>query len=147
MITFTNVVEIDRPVGDVFAYVSDLAHTPEWNWAVSETRKTSAGPTRVGTTYEQTRTVPMRATEHLEVTVLEPRQRLTVTGTLASLPARLDYRFSPTDRGTRVVNTVELTPRGPQRLLGPVAGGRIQRAVADNLGVLKRRLETARPDG
>ena len=141
MIEFTNIIEIHRPVAEVFAYVSDLEHTPDWNWAISETRKTTAGPVGVGTTYRQTRTVPEDATEELEVSALQPDRLFEVTGVLASLPAHLTYRFQATPQGTRLENTVQLQPAGAVRLLAPVAAKRIQRSVAENLGVLKNRLE------
>jgi uncharacterized protein YndB with AHSA1/START domain len=141
MLQFTNTIEIERPQAEVFAYISDLEHTPEWNWAISETRKTSPGPIGVGTTYKQTRTVPNVATEDLEITALEPDELLEVSGELASLPAHLSYRLHSSAHGTTIVNTIEVHPRGPLRLLAPVAGRRIQQAVAQNLGVLKARLE------
>lgn len=141
MIEFTNTIDINRPVDEVFAYVSDLEHTPEWNWAISETRKTSAGPVAVGTTYRQTRSVPSRATEELEITALQANELLEVTGVLASLPAHLSYQFHRTAGGTRIVNNIKIEPQGALRLLAPVAGKRIERSVAENLSVLKNRLE------
>ncbi|HSK91713.1 MAG TPA: SRPBCC family protein [Euzebyales bacterium] len=141
MIEFTNTIEIHRPVAEVFAFVSDLGHTPEWNWAISETRKTTEGPVGVGTTYRQTRTVPQHATEELEITALQPDQLLEVTGVLASLPAHLTYRFHTAPQGTRLENTVQLQPAGALRLLAPLTAKRIERSVAENLGVLKNRLE------
>jgi len=45
MISFTNTIHIDRPMEEVYAYLSDLEHTPEWNWAITETKKATSGPT------------------------------------------------------------------------------------------------------
>lgn len=142
MITFTNTIQIQRPTSEVFAYLSDLENTPEWNWAISQTRKTSPGPPAVGATYRQQRTVPRPATESLEITALEADELLEVRGTLATYPAHLVYRLRPHGSGTELTNTVELRPTGPLRMLGPIAGKRIQGAVADNLRVLKSRLES-----
>jgi hypothetical protein len=47
-----------RSPHDVFAFVSDLENAPKWNYALVETRKTSEGPVRVGTTYRQIRSIP-----------------------------------------------------------------------------------------
>ena len=58
MVQFSNTVEIARPRSEVFAYLADLEHTPEWNWAITETRKVTSGPVGVGTVYQQTRSVP-----------------------------------------------------------------------------------------
>jgi len=61
---------------------------------------------------------------------------------LAQFPARLSYRFGKTGSGTEITNAVNLEPQGALRLIAPVVGNRIKRAVADNLGELKRRLES-----
>src|SRR5881227_4381663 len=45
---------IDRPIEEVFGYMSDIERQPEWVSTLSESRKTSTGPTGVGTTYQQT---------------------------------------------------------------------------------------------
>jgi hypothetical protein len=56
----------------VFAYLADLEHIPEWNWAIVSTRKVSSGRAGVGARYEQRRSVPRPAVEILEVTELDP---------------------------------------------------------------------------
>lgn len=144
MIKFTNTIDIERPPEEVFDYVSDLANTPEWNWAIADTVKTSTGPIGEGATYQQTRRVPEQTTEHLQISVLEPPHRLQVDGTLARHPARLNYQFTPYQGGTRLTNQVELESQGVARLLAPVLTGRIEAAVADNLAQLKHHLEGTR---
>jgi hypothetical protein len=49
MATFQNTLTIQRPVGDVFAFLADFDNIPIWNYAILETRKTSPGPVGVGT--------------------------------------------------------------------------------------------------
>ncbi|MGH8945648.1 MAG: SRPBCC family protein [Acidimicrobiia bacterium] len=144
MISFTITVDIDRPVKDVFTYLADLEHIPEWNWAISETEKITPGSTSVGTRYRQIRSVPQVATEVLEVTGLEPNRLIEIMGTLAQFPAQLTYQLDQAGSGTRVTNTVGLEPQGALRLVGPLVGGRIKQAVADNLGQLKVLLEAAK---
>jgi uncharacterized protein YndB with AHSA1/START domain len=142
MTAFTNTIEIDRPASEVFAFLADLENVPRWNYAIAETRKTSPGEVGVGTTYEQTRTVPAPGRETLAITSFEPDRHLAVEGTLARFPARLDYLLEERDGGTRVTNTVELRLTGPAKLLGGVAVGRVRSAVAENLHVLKELLES-----
>lgn len=141
MIAFTNTIRINRPIEDVYAYLSDLEHTPEWNWAITETKKATPGPARVGTRYQQTRTVPQRETEILEITALEADRHIEVQGTLARFAAQVSYHLDKTDVGTEITNHVRLEPSGALRLVAPVLGGRIKHAVADNLGQLKIHLE------
>lgn len=142
MINFTNTLHINRPVDEVYAYLSDLEHTPEWNWAINETRKTTPGPATVGTRYRQTRSVPQPGTEILEVTALETNEHIEVEGTLAQFAARLTYHLDERDGGTELTNTVNLEASGAVRLIAPALRNRINRAVADNLNELRNRLET-----
>lgn len=146
MIEFTNTISINRPVGEVYAYLSDLEHIPEWNWAITETIKTSPGPITVGTRYRQTRSVPQPATEDLEITRLEPNQHIEIDGTLAQFPARISYHLEETESATQLTNTVSLAPQGAVRLVAPLVASRIKGAVADNLNVLKTRLESEDPE-
>lgn len=141
MIDFANTIHINRPVNEVYAYLSDLEHTPEWNWAITKTKKATPGPTAVGTRYRQTRSVPRPGTEMLEITALEVDQLIEVQGTLAQFRAHLGYRLTERVAGTDLTNTVQLEANGALRLLTPVLGKQIQRAVADNLDQLKSRLE------
>jgi len=82
---FSNTITIERPVHDVFAFVSDLENVRKWNYAIVETRKTPDGPPGVGTTYRQVRSVPRRSEETLRVTELEPDRHFAVHGDLGPL--------------------------------------------------------------
>ena len=138
---FTNTITIDRQPDAVFGYLADLENLPRWNYAISETRKISPGPVSVGSRFAQTRTIPVRRDELLEVVEFVPVERLTIRGMLNSLPARIDYTLRSRGAGTALVNAIELDARGPVNLLAPVATLRIKSAVAANLDVLKQILE------
>ena len=139
---FSNTVVIARPVHHVFGYVSDLEHLPEWNYAISETRKTSDGPIGPGTTYRQLRTIPRPSEETLRITEFEPDQRFAVAGRLGPLSGTLEYRFEPWGSATRLTNTADLTAGGIARLAEPLATSRVRDAVAANLETLKQLLES-----
>jgi uncharacterized membrane protein len=141
MISFTNMIHVNRPAADVYDYLLDLEHIPEWNWAVTETKKATPGPAGVGSRYVQTRSVPRPGTEILEITALRTGRHIEVQGTLAGFAACLSYDLETTEGGTALTNTVTLEPDGALRLVAPLLGVQIRRAVADNLGQLKARLE------
>jgi uncharacterized protein YndB with AHSA1/START domain len=146
MSSFTNSVTIDRPARDVFAFLADLENVPRWNHAITQTRKTTPGNVGVGTTYEQTRSIPARSREQLTITEFEPDRHITVVGTLARFPARLEYTMEDRDGRTRLSNTVDLQLTGAARLLGGMATSRIRSAVAENLDTLKELLEAGVSD-
>jgi hypothetical protein len=141
MIRFDNTIDIARAPDEVYAYLADLEHTPEWNWAISSTQKVTLGPVGIGTRYRQTRSVPRPAVEFIEISGLDPGRSIEIAGVLGPFQARLTYELWPNPVGTRLVNRVELSPPVP---LGPVGGllrTRVRTSVSDNLEVLKERLE------
>ncbi len=141
MMHFENTLEIARDPRVVYTYLADLEHTPEWNWAITSTRKVTPGPVGVGTRYRQTREVPRPAVELLELTRLVPDRTVEVEGSIGAFRARVRYELEPTAQGTRLKNLVELDPQVPLGPLTDLVGGRIRSSVAENLGVLKGLLE------
>ena len=58
MIAFETDVRIDRPIEEVFAYVSDPLNFPRWNSAVQTVRKTSPDESDLASTYVMERKLP-----------------------------------------------------------------------------------------
>jgi len=138
---FTNTITIRRPPDEVFAYLADLENLPRWNYAIAQTRKLTPGPVGVGSRYHQIRTVPAHREEDLEVVELEPGHRLTVRGTLNTLPARLSYTLDPVGDTTVLTNEVVLAASGRFALVAPLASRQVRAAVAANLDELREILE------
>ena len=46
---FTNTITIIRRPAEVFAYLAHFENLPRWNYAISDTRKTSSGPVGAAT--------------------------------------------------------------------------------------------------
>lgn len=138
---FQNVVTIARPVGAVFAFVSNLENVPSWNYAIAETRKTSPGPAGIGSTYRQVRSLPSRSEEELRVVELEPDRRFAFHGDLGPFMGTMTYEFEEVGDGTRLTNTAQLEGRGVMRIAASIAGSRVRDAVGDNLRTLQGILE------
>jgi len=139
--TFTNTVTINRRPSEVFAFLAHLENVPLWNYAISETRKISAGPVAVGSRYRQTRTLPTRSEESFEVTELEPDRRLSIRGSLGPFQGDISYLLDPVGENTTLTNTMSLQPSGPLRLVAPLVASRVKAAVAGNLDTLRQILE------
>ncbi|WP_448808814.1 SRPBCC family protein [Agromyces bauzanensis] len=138
---FTNVVTIDRPQAEVFAYLADFENVPRWNYAISETRKLTGGPVGVGTRYRQARSIPTPSEEAFEVVEFEPDRRLAVDGDLAVFHGRVSYALESAGDATTLTNTMELQASGPLNLVAQLASRSVRAAVAANLGTLKELLE------
>jgi uncharacterized protein YndB with AHSA1/START domain len=146
MQTFQNTVTIARPAEEVFAFLADLRNIPKWNYAIERTVPTSPGPAGAGATYRQTRTIPRRSQENLQITAFEPPSRLTIDGQLGPFQATASYLLQPAAGGTRLTNDVELEPISALlRPVGALVVPRIKEAVAANLSTLKQLLESGCP--
>ncbi len=95
---FVDVIDVERPIEDAYAYLADFENVPSWNYAIAETEKTSDGPVGVGTTYRLVRTLPSRSEESFEPTVYEPHRSLGPSGTLGRFSAELEYQLEPVER-------------------------------------------------
>jgi Polyketide cyclase / dehydrase and lipid transport len=138
---FTNTVTVHRPRADVFAFLAHFENIPQWNYAINRTWKVSEGPTCIGSTYRQERTVPRHAEETFEVTEYDADRRLTIEGTIGQFAARLTYNLDQMGDETLITNDVDLSATGITRLVAPLAANSIKSSVAANLNVLKQLLE------
>ncbi len=140
---FANMITIDRPIAEVFAFLVKFENVPQWNAAISETQRISIGPMKVGVRYAQTRTRPTRSEEQFEVTAYEPDRKLAIRGTFGPFSGCFIYELEPMGNLTRLVNTVDLEPSGQVSIIAPLMTSRIKAAVAGNLNKLKQILEAA----
>ena len=138
---FTNTVTIHREVADVFAFLEDFENVPKWNYAIVETRKTSPGPVGMGSTYEQTRSLPKEAKEAFEVIMHVRDQKLAIRGNLGPFYGVVTYEFEQVPEGTLLINSANLEAHGLSRVLSRLGGERVRQAVSANLERLKQILE------
>jgi uncharacterized membrane protein len=75
MLHFKNKLEINRPVADLFSFISKFENMPNWNYFVLEVRKLSEGSIGLNTTFRQVRKTD---TQGYRITEFEPNSRVTV---------------------------------------------------------------------
>jgi uncharacterized membrane protein len=138
VLEFENTIRIDRPVEEVFAFLSDFENIPKWNYYVLEVRQLSEGLIGVGTTYHQVRKSNQ---QDLRIIEFEPGHTVAVK-TLPQSSPDLEMRFTLYEEGitTRVRDEWKLNTGRPA-IFERLAGGRIKSAVAENLAKLKELLE------
>ncbi|MER8095663.1 SRPBCC family protein [Streptomyces goshikiensis] len=74
---FESIVEIDRPVEQVFAYLADGRHDPEFSPRVQEITKTPDGPTAVGTVFRSTvKDAGMKSGREFKIVEYDPPSRI-----------------------------------------------------------------------
>ena len=132
---------IDRPAAEVFAYVADLDHEPDWNPDASNVVRTTPGEIGLGTVWEE----DFRRVGHYVTTIerFERPHRLSFEARNPRTDARVHFELMPADdRATVVSCVVELTMKGPLRLLEPLLARTIRRQIERSRGpALRRALE------
>lgn len=131
-----NTVTVDRPIGDVFAYLADGTNNPRWRSGVLSIERTS--PTEeAGATYRQKLRGPggRPIDGDYRITTYQPPTLIEFQVTAG--PARPTGRFTLTEAGpghTTVTFTLDLTPTGLMRLMSPM----ITRTMRSEVGQLAR---------
>ncbi|MFD8750103.1 SRPBCC family protein [Kitasatospora sp. NPDC059577] len=116
-------VEVDRPVEEVFAYLADGRHDPDFSPRVLEITKTPEGPTAVGTVFRSTvKDAGMKSSREFRITGVEaPRSVRWSEQSKNLITAEGGYDLEPLPDGrtrVRIFNVLEGHGLG-KILLGP----------------------------
>ena len=142
MIAFNTSIRIERPIDEVFAYVSDPGNFPSWNSAVQVVRPTSPGSGDVGSTYSMERQVPTgRAANQLEIVVREHPREFALRTIEGPTPFLYRYRFAVEDNETVVKLDAQVELPAVPALMPQLARRAVKHGVDANLTTLKLILE------
>ena len=141
---FETSVLIERPIEQVFDYVSDPTTFPRWNSAVQSVRETSAGADGVGATYLMERELPGgRAENALEVVEVNRPTLFVIRTTSGPTPFLYRYVLADEEGATMLELAAEVELGGVAGALGPLASRAVKRGVDSNFADLKRILESS----
>jgi uncharacterized membrane protein len=132
---------INRPVEEVFAFVSNYENLSKWNSLSSEVKKTSEGPIGVGTTYRTVvKFLGQRIEGETEVTEYETNRSIAHK---AKWPFPVENRliFERVAGGTRVSLMTEGEPGGFFKLAEPLLVSMLKRQFEADLANLKDLME------
>jgi uncharacterized protein YndB with AHSA1/START domain len=146
MIDRSDSVAINRPVEEVFAYVTDTSNDPAWHTDVLEARKTSEGPIGLGTTWHSRFKPSMGISEgDMEVVAFEPNRREVLRGVIGPMEPTLTYLFEPAGSGTRFTRRIQIKISGMMRLMEPLMRLMTPKRNAGFVANLRRVLEEQAP--
>ena len=136
-------VQINRPVEEVFSYVSTVESQPEWSTSVIEVRKDTPGPPKAGDTFTSvSKFLGRRFETPFRITSIEPNRQFSYHATGGPLPdQRWTFACEEVSRGTRLTAVVEGEPGGFFRLAEPLLERAVNRQFRADLGTLKDMLE------
>ena len=148
MLKIEQSVLINRPVAEVFAYLTRPEHTPKWQSGMVASAQISDGPMAVGTTFSEVRKMMGRQMEQtMEVTAYRPNRQLSFRSIEAAVPHEAHVTFEAVGAGTRVSLTSIARPEGLLRLMAPFIGRRLRKEFVADFERLKQLLESRSGSG
>ncbi|GJQ21519.1 MAG: hypothetical protein HBSIN02_18740 [Bacteroidia bacterium] len=143
MIKHSDSIEIEAPVSDVFAFVSNVENLPKFQSDVVKSAPLSNEPMRTGTRFEEVVNILGRKVATVcEVTDYQPTRRFgfrSISSRNINYAGTMDLQ--PNGRGTRVTLNVEITLNGWLRLVEPVFKMEVKEGVKKELAALKNVVE------
>jgi len=136
-------IEINRPLEEVFNYVSDVANFPEWTAHTLEVRKDTVGPPQQGDRFTLAiKSVGRRFETPYERTSYEPNRRYIDRAVGGPIPnQQWEYTFEEIPGGTSLKRAVEAEPGGLLKLVEPLQKRAVTRQLRTDLQTLKDLLE------
>jgi hypothetical protein len=144
MVKITDRIIIDRPVEEVWSFVSDPGNDPKWYQGTMKVRQISEGPTAVGTTLEAVIQFRGRSlVAGARCVVLNPNKEVTWKFTSGLMKHSTDsWRMEPIgERSTRLTRVFDLRVNGFWRLIQPIVVRGTKRAHDAEIHNVKRILE------
>jgi uncharacterized protein YndB with AHSA1/START domain len=140
-------IVIDRPIAEVFAFVTDQRNTPAWQAGLVEARPLVAGPPGVGTRHAIVRHFMGRRMEAVNEYLRYEPNKLVTFKTISGPKVEASYLFEAVDGGTRVTSRVQLQMPGLMGLFDPLIGMSLRREMRAALPALKALLESRQHEG
>jgi uncharacterized protein YndB with AHSA1/START domain len=140
--TMEGSITINRPVEEVFAYVTDIGNLAKWNEVAGQGEQTSQGPVGVGTTYRGVADFMGREMEWTsEVTEYEPNRKVAQKMNLGPTVMAMSWLVEPVEGGTKFTIRSEGEMGGLAKLVGPLLDRTMKKQMEGNLAKLKALLE------
>jgi hypothetical protein len=137
--------QIERPVEEVFGFVSDPTNDVKWHWTVLRAWRTSEGPIGVGSTFKWDAKFLGRREADVEVTRYEPNHAVATRVKSGWMEVVVTYLMSRADGATRITRRTEIPlPRALrwlEPLVRPIARLYANKDNGDHLRKLKEALE------
>ena len=124
---------IDRPVKDVFAFVTDSNNMPKWNSAVVSMQQITPGPVGLGTKFKNV--------GEMQVITFEPDSKYGFQMQAGPMQVKVNLGFKTVGTGTKLSLNAQGNPAGVFKLAEGVMQGRVKSMMEENLARLKSVLE------
>jgi uncharacterized membrane protein len=136
-------IEIQRPVDQVFPYVTDMMNLPKWVSSMQEVEQTSLGPMGVGTTLKGVyKIMGSRMAWTSRVTAYEPNKKWGESISMGGMLSEELLTFDPITGGTKFNLLFDTKVGGFLKLLAPLMTSSMRKQTKADLIKLKGILES-----
>ncbi len=139
---------IQRPVEQVFAFLTHGENNPKWELEIVEARQLTEGPPRVGTRWSYVRRFPVpiltiKAQTISEIVEYELNRKWAVKSAMGNMPLIVTFiiHFEPANGGTKLRFIFNEQATGLFRLMFPLQEHMFKKQAPNNFSKLKELLE------
>jgi carbon monoxide dehydrogenase subunit G len=134
---------VERPVEEVFRFLSNRENDPKWESQTVEVIKTSEGTIGAGTTWRQvTRILGQDMVGEIVFAEYKENEKITTKSRSGSIPVTARMTFRPVPAGTLLEVAIEVELGGLLGLAEPLAAAAFRRQLRSSFGNLKKLLES-----
>ena len=135
-------VLIDKPVKDVFAFITNPSNMSKWNSAVVSLEQVTPGNVGVGTKFKSVGEMLGRRIEgEMQVIAFEPDSKYGFQMDAGPVQVNVTLTLKTVGTGTKLSLNAQGNPGGLFKLAEGVMQGRVKTMMEDNLARLKTVLE------
>ena len=143
---FEGTAVIDRPIEEVFAFLADGENDPKFSPRVLEIKKTTDGPSGVGTVYASTvKDAGMKTQREFKLTEFDAPTRIRWTElskNMITVPEG-GYDLAPEGEGTRLTVHNEFEGHGFGKVILPLALRSARKGADDFASAIKAAVEAS----
>ena len=143
---FEGTAVIDRPIEEVFAFLADGENDPKFSPRVLEIKKTTDGPSGVGTVYASTvKDAGMKTQREFKLTEFDAPTRIRWTELSKNMITVSEggYDLAPEGEGTRLTVHNEFEGHGFGKVILPLALRSARKGADDFAGAIKAAVEAS----
>ncbi len=142
MITFDLSTLVDRPMQDVFNFLSNPLNLPKWQSMVAKIEQVTPGAVGIGSKYKVAAEMLGRKIDGLiEITTFEPPARFGFTNQAGPMQVTVTVTLKPVGTGANISLHAQGNPGGVFKIAAGVLAGQVKSQMEANLARLKSVLE------
>ena len=142
MINFEISTLVDRPIADVFTFLSNPMNTPKWQMMIKNIEQVIPGAVNIGSKFNVRAEAMGRAMDGLmEVTAYEPPTKFGFTNKAGPMEMAITFTLKTVGTGTKITLNIQGNPGGIFKLAEGPMTHQIKSQMEANIAKLKSVLE------